>query len=322
MGGCGGGPARRRAALAVFALCIADTSCASHVVSAPPPAPAFAVDRPGAAIPGDLDVALRLDLAGARRLFGTAFGHALAFDITDRAADPKTAELIASGIARADAAWVAFRPGLSPATTDNVLLLRGEFADLEPYGAGSDWGPPVDLGGAMRLYRRRPPKRRSAPARIYARSDDWLVFVSTAEVDAAERSIERHSNDEHVDPPDHGIVSLSARARPLVRLFATDYPAVAEALEDANTVDGSATADDRGLAVELSARFKTAADAVRAGDRARLLLSVLAHAKGPFALLAQGATATAVGTSLVVRVHLDAKGLATVIGCLSGGMTC
>jgi hypothetical protein len=306
-----------------LALCVAGTlGCTSHAVQAPPAPPAFSVDRPGAAIPGDLDVALRLDLAGARRLFGVAFGHALAFDITDRAADPKTAELIASGISRADAAWVAFRPGLSPQTTDNVLLLRGEFADLEPYGPGSDWGPPLDLGGAMRLYKRRPPKRRSAPARIYARSDDWLVFVSNAEVDAVERSIERHSNDEHVDPPDHGIVSLSARARPLVRLLAADYPAVAEALEDAKTVEGSATADDRGLSLDISARFQTAADAVRAGDRARLLFSVLAHAKGPFALLAQGAVPTAVGTSLVVRVHLDAKALATIIGCLGGSGDC
>jgi hypothetical protein len=310
----------RGGACALLALCVAGTSsgCAPTAVAAPPAAPTFAVDRPGAAIPGDLDVALRLDLAGARRLFGTAFGHALAFDITDPAADPKTAELIASGIARAEAAWVAFRPGLAPHATDNVLLLRGEFADLEPHGPGSDWGPPVDLGGTMRLYQRRAPKRRSAPARIYARSDDWLIFVSNAEVDAAERSIERQSNDEHVDPPDHGIVSLSARARPLVRLLKPNYPAVAEALEDANTLEGNATADDRGLALELSARFKTAEDAVRAGDRSRLFLSVLAHAKGPFALLAQGATATAVGTSLVVRVHLDAKGLATVIGCLGG----
>jgi hypothetical protein len=203
-----------------------------------------------------------------------------------------------------------------------VLILRGEFGDLEPYGPGSDWGPPTDLGGAMRVYRRRVPKRRSAPARIYARSDDWLLFVSNAEVDAAERSIERSSGDEHVDPPDRGVVSLSARARPLVRLLAPSYPAVAEALEGAKTIEGSAAADDRGLLVDLSARFATPQDAVRAGDRARLFLSVLAHAQGPFALLAQGATATPVATSLVVRVHLDAKGLATIIGCFGASAGC
>src|SRR5262249_33277061 len=162
------------------------------------------------------------------------------------------------------------------------------FGDLEPYGPASDWGAPTDLGAAMRLYARREPERRSAPARIYARADDWLVFVSTAEIDAAERAIERRAGDEHVDPPERGLVSVAARVHPLVPPLQTDYPAFAEALEDAESLEGSATADDRGLDVELAARFRTEAAAGRARERVQLLVSVLAHATGPFAALAKG----------------------------------
>jgi hypothetical protein len=289
----------------------------------PPPAgpPPLDVDRPGAAIPGDLDVAVRLDLANARRLFGPDVASAVALDITDPE-DHGTAELVHGALVRADTAWIAFRPGLAPAATDNVLLLRGDFGDLDPHAEGEGWEPASDLGAAMRVYRRHAPKRRSSPARIYARADDWLVFVSTAEIDAAERSIERRSADDHVDPPDHGLVSLAARTRPLVPLLAKSYPAVAEALEGASLLDGSAAADDRGLGAELAARFTTQADAERARDRMKLLQSVLSHAKGPFALLAQGATVSAVGTSLLVRIRVDPAGLSTILGCVKGQGGC
>ncbi|HEX4336228.1 MAG TPA: hypothetical protein VH062_09965 [Polyangiaceae bacterium] len=311
---------RARETAAVLIGVVALAGCAERAV-APPPSPPLDVDRPGAAIPGDLDVAIRLDLTGARRILGVDLGAALALDITDRD-DEKTSKLVHDALSRADTAWIAFRPGLSPAATDNVLLVRGEFADLEPHGEGSDWSTPVDLGGAMRVYQRHAPKRRSAPARIYARSEDWFVFVSTAEVDAAERSIEKRAGDEHVDPPDHGIVSVSARTRPLVRLLAPNYPAVAEALEDANSLEGSAAADERGLSVDLSARFTTEPEAARARDRTKLLQSVLSHAKGPFATLAQGASIDAVATNLVVRIRLDAKGFASILGCFQGSGGC
>jgi hypothetical protein len=311
-------PARSAVALALVAGYVA--ACAERV---PPPAgpPPLDVERPGAAIPGDLDVAVRFDLANARRLFGPDVASAIALDITDPD-DHGTADLVHGALVRADTAWIAFRPGLAPSSTDNVLLLRGDFGDLDPHGEGEGWEAPSDLGGAMRVYRRPAPKRRSSPARIYARADDWLVFVSTAEVDAAERSIERRAADEHVDPPDHGLVSLAARTEPLVPLLAKSYPAFAEALEGASLLDGSATADDRGLGAELAARFTTGTDAERARDRMKLLQSVLSHAKGPFALLAQGATVSAVGTNLVVRIRLDPAGLSSILGCVKGQGAC
>ena len=307
----------------VVCACVAvgfvGAACATRVP--PPPPPPLDGDRPGAAIPGDLDVAIRFDLTSARRLFGPDVTSALALDITDPD-DRGTGELVHGALVRADTAWIAFRPGLAPASTDNVLLLRGDFGDLDPRAEGAGFDPPSDLGGAMRVYRRHAPKRRSAPARIYARADDWLVFVSTAEIDAAERSIERRAGDEHVDPPDHGLVSIAARTPPLVPLLSKSYPAVAEALEGASVLDGSATADERGLAAELSARFETDPDATRARDRMKLLQSVLSHARGPFALLAQGAAVAAVGTSMVVRIHVDPTGLASIFDCVRGTGGC
>jgi len=148
------------------------------------------------------------------------------------------------------------------------------------------------------------------------------VFVSTAEIDATERSIERHAGDEHVDPPDRGLVSVAARARPLVPLLSRSFPAFAEALEGASLLDGSATADERGLSADVATRFTTEADADRARDRMKLLQSVLSHAKGPFALLAQGATVSAVGASMIVRIRVDAAGLASILGCVKGQGAC
>jgi hypothetical protein len=66
--------------------------------------------------------------------------------------------------------------------------------------------------------------------------------------------------------------------------------------------------------VELAARFRTEADAGRARERVQLLVSVLAHAAGPFATLAKGAATSAIGASAVVRVHLDAKAFAELVG--------
>ncbi len=141
-------------------------------------------------------------------------------------------------------------------------------------------------------------------------------------MDSLERAIERRAGDEHVDPPDRGVISLSARARPLVPLLSPRYPAVAEALEGATEIEASAAADDRGLRVTTEVRFTSSDDAKLARERAHLLLGVLSRAEGPFGKLARGAIASAVGPSLVLLVELDAKQLASLFGCLEAGQDC
>jgi len=301
------------------ALCLALAGCAEPKQPVPP-APVFAMDRPSSAIPGDLDVVVRLDMDAARRLFGPTVGRALKLDIVDSKTDAKTAELVDDALARAHVVWIAFRPGLPTPLTDNVIVVRGEFADVEPSKAGFD--PAIDLGGGYRVYERAPPKRRAAPSRIYARIDDWLVFVSEAEVDSAARAIETRAGDPHVDPKDKGLVSVAARAAPLVPLFAESLPTLAEVLDVATEIAAVAEADDRGLRATLEVAFAKERDAAASLERLGPLLAALKNAKGITGRLARGATASTQGRVLVVNVALDPTKLAELIGCLDGGQEC
>jgi hypothetical protein len=288
-----------------------------------PAAPAPVMDRPSSSIPADLDVAMRLDLVQARGLFGPTIAQALQVDIVDRAEDPRTAALVSEALGHADAVWVAFRPGLAAKLTDNVLVLRGTFGGIDPPRDGKGaWGAPVDLGAGFRVYERPRPKRRSAPSRLYARAEDWLVFVSEAEVDAAERAIELRAGDEHLDPKEHGILSVAARVPPLVPFIAPKYPLVAEALNAAVRLEAVADADDRGLRAEIEVHYENDADAKEGRERLLPLLSALRRAEGLLGRLAQGAEASAQGSVLLVRITLDGPSLAAVIGCLDKAGGC
>jgi hypothetical protein len=278
------------------------------------------MDRPSSAIPGDLDVAVRLDMDAARRLFGPTVGRALKLDIVDEKADAKTAALLDEALARARTVWIAFRPGLPTHLTDNVIVVRGDFHDLEPKDAGFD--PPYDLGAGYRIYERAPPKRRAAPARIYARIDDWLVFVSEAEVDSAARAIESRTGDPHVDPKDKGMVSVAARTAPLVPLLAESFPTLAEALQPATEIAAVADADDRGLRATLEVGFTREEDAKVSLERLTPLIAALKGTGGITGRLARGATPTTQGRVLVVTILLDPTKLAELIGCLDGGTDC
>ena len=297
--------------MATAVAALLGASCAERI--APPAAPAPSLDRPSAAIPGDLDVAVRLDLDAARRFLGPAITGAMQLDLADPG-DRAATGLISDALARARVVLVAFRPGLPARSTDNVLVLRGGFAGIEPHGApDADFGPAMDLGGGFRRYDRERPSRRSAPARIYARGDEWLVFASEAELDSTERALEQHGNDPRVDPPDRGMVSVSARLPTLVPLLTERYPAVAQALEGASSLDASADADDRGLRATIEVRFSSNEEASQAREQVRPLLEALAGAEGALGIIARGASTHALGPTVVVAVDLDARAVAALL---------
>ncbi|HVU03640.1 MAG TPA: hypothetical protein VHE30_17900 [Polyangiaceae bacterium] len=294
--------------MTLLSATLALAACGPPPVKPPPAAPVL--DRPGAAIPGDLDVAIRIDVLAAKRFLGPAAGKALAIDVVDPVHDADVAKFFAASIDAADVIWVALRPGRAPALTDEVVLLRGRFGDLDPPRGGQlGFGPAIDLGGALRLYERPRPERRSAPARIYARSDDWLVFVSEAEVDAVERSLERRAGDAHVDPPDQGIASFSARVPAIVPYFAPEYPLVAEALEAGTRIEGTVDADERGLRFSVGVTYSSDTDAKAAKEHLEPLVARLRDADGVLGALSKSASLEAVGPSLSLRMALDASAL-------------
>jgi hypothetical protein len=304
-----------------FAVTIALLGCTERL---PPPAePGPVGDRAGDFIPADLDAVIRVDLDAARRLFGPTAVRALMIDVVDPEEDPATANLLSKTLDRASTMVVAFRPGLSARTTDHVSIFRGKFKDVDPRGEPKgDWRPPLDLGGAFQLYDRPVPRRRSAPARIYARASDWLIFVSAAEIDSAERVIDRRANDEHVEPPDRGIVSYAFRAEPIVPLLGPKFPSVAEALHGATNISGSVAADERGLRATIEVAFTNEVDAAEAGKRAEAVVSALRTSGRLLGVLASGAHVSPVGSTMVIRIELDARGLSTVIECVAREARC
>lgn len=288
---------------------------------APPAAPPL--DRPASAIPGDLDIAFRIDLTKARRVFGPRVADNVRLEIVDEQEDPATAILLARAIERADAMWVAFRPGLPARLTDNVLVLRGDFRSVDPLNdARGGWAHPVDLGGGYFLFERPRPKWRSAPARAYAFVDERLVFVSEAEIDSVERVLEYRIDDDHVDPPDRGLVSIAARPGPVSGLLAAQFPAIATVLDQATSLQGYADAGEEGLRGTLEAGFATEDDARKAARQADALLSVLRQARGLVGRVARSAESSAVGRRLLIRLSTDGPGLAKLVGCLQGASGC
>jgi len=304
----------------VIALLLAAPAC--H--EAPPPAPpAPALDRPAQAIPGDLDIALRFDLDKARRVLGPEVTDGIRLDLVDAKGDPGGAALVARAVARASVMWVAFRPGASAALTDNVLVLRGKFSDVDPLmETRSGFSHPADLGGGVLVYERPRPARRSAPARIYAFGEDRLLFVSEAEVDSVERVVEAHRGGEGARPDESGICSFAARPAPLAQLFAADFPAVAEAIVGAVSLHGALDLGDGGLRGSIEASFRTAGEAKTATDRASALLGALAQTKGILGRLANGARAEALGTGVVIRIALDPAATGAALECMQGTAPC
>lgn len=312
---------KRARAFAVVASAAIVLACTERL---PPPAdPGPVGSRAGDFIPGDLDVVVRVDLDAARRFFGASAVQAIVIDVVDPSEDPATAALLSAALEHANSVVVAFRPGLSARSTDHVVVFHGQFQGIDPRSQPkSDWRPPLDLGGGFQLYDRTTPRRRSAPARIYTRANDWFVFLSTAEIDSAERVIERRASDEHVEAPDRGILSYALRPEPILPLLRSKFPSVAETLQGATNVSGSVAADDRGMKATLDVVFTNDADAAEAGSRAASVVSALRGSGRLLGLLAKGATVNPIGSTMVVRVELDARGLATVVDCATSEKGC
>jgi hypothetical protein len=105
-------------------------------------------------------------------------------------------------------------------------------------------------------------------------------------------------------------------------LLRSKFPSVAETLHGATNVSGSVAADDRGLKASLDLVFTNDADAAEASTRASSVVSALRKSDTLLGLFAKGATVSPVGPTMVIRVELDARGLATVVECVTSVRGC
>jgi hypothetical protein len=283
----------------------------------PPEAPAPSLGDPADAIPGDLDFALRVDLAKMR----SALGPELFESLRSRAAlsassvDPGSERLLADALVAADTVWIALRPGLSPELMDNVMILRGDFSRIDPrsYASDPNWGSPTDLGGGWMLYERDKPKARSLAARLYMRDKSLFVLVSSAEIDSVERSLEQRMGDPRVSPPAKGVISLEARAPALADRILERSPAAARLLERGRKLRAHADLGVDGLSAELELELDSPDGASRTAEAAALFAKALGGEGGAAETLVRGLRIESVGESVVARLQLSHRELATIV---------
>ncbi len=290
-----------------LALAPAALGCAA---SRPPPPRAPTLALPSDALPPDLDLVVRVDLARVRAALG-AEGLALVRRGASTALVTDASGAILEGaLERADTALLALRPELIPGETDNVLVLEGHFADLglERALRAGGFSAPVDLGGDVRRFEHPGKLGRSAAARVYAFGDERLVFVSIAEIDSVEAVVERGLTPNQLKPKASGVFGFALRLRGLRARLDRTFPLLAVAFGDAIHLEGSVESTDTGLALEMSLELPDAAGASRSADAFGRVRQAVLTTEGKLAAVAEGAQATAVGRFVVVRLPL-ARGM-------------
>lgn len=300
-----GSPQARRALLGLGMLSLAAVGL-SHCG----PADSKRVERPSAGprlvrpievIPPDLQLVVRVSVQRLRQSVGQ---HNLANIEEQSRLAPLAEPLLSWALERADTAWVALRLGLSPDETDNVVVVTGDFADLQP--PRQEWAIPDDLGAGWQRWDRREKVARSLPSRLYALAGETVVFVSEAEIDPVTRTLERGVRPELVEPPEQGLVSLAASMPALAQAVRADAPQAANLLAKGRAVTGYADFEHgRGLRATLDFDFGDARQAERSTRALELLLASLSAGSGPLAALHEHLRVEAIKESVSVRLELS-----------------
>lgn len=316
---------RAFASALILGVALSTSGCTGPERIAPPASPGPSMGSPADAIPGELDVALRVDLEKIRDVLGeTAFA-----ELTKRgfgagaSGDAASERLLADAFAQSDSVWIALRPGARAELTDSVTILRGHFARIDPrsYSASPPWQPAIDLGGGWRRYDREAPPSRAAPARIYAKGDEALVLVSTASLDSVERRLEQGADDPHLEPAEKGVLSLQARGEALRSALVDRAPAAARFLGRAQRLSVVADLDSIGLNAEIELTFDREDLAKQAAEAGGEVARAAADQGGIAARVTRGLRIEAVGTRVVLRLALPPETVAALLGC-AGGASC
>lgn len=307
----------------MLALSLACAACGGPARIPAPATPAPAFREPSDAIPADLDFAVRIDLARIRSVLGESALELLRerSAVGGASGDPDTERLIADALARADTVWIALRPGEASRHSDSVTILKGRFEKLDPRAekGAAIWGPPADLGAGWRRFDRGKVPSRAAPARIYARADDVLVFVSTAPLDSVERRLEQGAADSHLEPVERGVLSLDARPRLLGRQLLGRAPTVGRLLVQAERLRLVADLDAQGLQAELELELAGESAAREVAESLGSLAGAVKAGEGLGAKLVEGLVVEGVGARVVLRLRVPPETLARLLRCAGGG---
>jgi predicted butyrate kinase (DUF1464 family) len=163
------------------------------------------------------------------------------------------------------------------------------------------------------MFEREAPKSRALPARVYLRDKSMAVFVSTAEIDSVERSLELAMDDAHVEPPAEGVISIEARAPSLAEGLVSRAPAAAKLLKRGEKLRAHADLGALGLRAELELVLDSEEGAKETAEAAALFAKALAEQGGETTAFVKGLRIESVGTSVVVRLALSDRELAALL---------
>ena len=296
-------------ALAVVAALGVAGCAADRGIGRPPRAPQMVA--PNDAIPADLDIVIRVDLARVRAGLGPEAVRALRKNAAlENAAEPTDA-WVSDAIERADTALLALRPEFGSEGPDNVLVLNGNFEGLWPLtGAPEGWQTPLDLGGNVRRFDRKRLGVRSSPARFYAFGKEQLVILSAAEIDSVELVLEQGRPPNTLKPKASGLLSFQARLRDARRLLGRRFPILGRLLGDAVSAAGTVDIGADTLVTDLGLELLDPGQASAAATVLDELAKSLAGVEGRIGLVARNAKVEAAGRFVAVRVSLDRASLA------------
>lgn len=309
---------RRRALLLalgeVLAVGVLLASCRPEPVAAPPQAPRARVALDF--VPPDLDVVARLDLGRVRSSLGDAALTALAREVSTRAsAQDQTEQLVLESLLGAEVVYLAYRPSALLAPLDRVLALQGRFEQLPRMIAG--FSPATDLGGDVRYWDKLPgePSERGAVARIYAVGTRVRVFLSKAELDSVERTLDGRGSERRLAPPEQG--TLAVAIRPLLVARLAPGSTLPDLLSDARSVHGVADLESDGMRLQLVLVLGDSESATRLAAAAQ---AVVARALPPAGAAGHvGSVDVRAETDRVLlSARLERGELARALACLGG----
>lgn len=304
-----------RLALAVSALVVC--SCAPAALGPPPPAPSAI--HPLDAIPGDLDLVVRLDLKRIRDTLGVTAMQGITEQAIHglRGEDSATDQLLLGALNQTDTLLVGFRPVNGLEGADSVFVLSGQFAKFDPHAVASNppFQAPIDLGAAFRRYDRKSPPARSAPARIYTRGDDLIVSTSEAEIDSVERSLEQHRGAPPLEPAEKGAISAVARPRVVPSAWFDASPALERLAEHARRFELNADLTSAGVDATLALKFEDAATAKRLASALTDLRDSLSGAPGRLGKLATKTEVTSAAEFITLHLVVGRDELGEIVNC-------
>ncbi|HEY3501013.1 MAG TPA: hypothetical protein VGK73_40245 [Polyangiaceae bacterium] len=299
--------ARLRTAPALFAVALAVAGCASD--RRPPPR-APSLPSPNDAVPLDLDLVIRVDLARVRAGLGPEAVGGLRRNALGASGADASDPWIAEAVEKSDTAILALRPEFGAEGPDNVLVLSGRFSDVLPLThPPPGWLAPVDLGGNVRRFDRKRAGLRSTPVRFYAFGTEQLVFVSVAELDSVEAVLERGRSPTRLRPKASGLLSFQARLRDARRLLAGRFPILGKLLGGSKSVAGTLDVTGDSLVTDLGLELGDDTEASEVAAALDGLKKELAEADGRIGLVARNTKIEPAGRFVGVRMTLGRDAL-------------